>query len=68
MLEPRDDLGLAAETLGERLVVEELSGQDLQGDVAVERRLVSLVDGGHAAASQRLEDAIRAERLPGGEH
>ena len=44
VLEPGDDLGLAAEALGEALVLEELARQDLQGHVAVEAGLVGLVD------------------------
>jgi hypothetical protein len=65
VLEAGDDLGLVTEALGEGRVVQELAGEDLQGDVAVEGGLVGLVDRGHAAPAERLDDAVRSGRGAG---
>ncbi len=61
VLQLRRDARLLAEALGEGGVVEELRGQDLQGHAAVERGVVRLVDGGHAAPAERGDDAVRSE-------
>ena len=67
MLEPGHRLRLAAEPLGERLVVEELGGQDLERDAAVEAGLMGAVDGGHAPAAQRLHVLVGSKGRPVGE-
>ena len=49
------------EALGEGGVVKKLRGEHLEGYGPVEGRLVRLVDGGHTAAPERGDDAIRSE-------
>ena len=56
-----DCLCLAAEALREGRVVGEKLRQDFDRHVAVERRLVCLVDRRHAALSQPLDQTISAE-------
>ena len=57
MLQLGDDAGFALKPFRERGVVQELLGQDFQGDVAVQLGLVCLVDGGHTAPAEERDDA-----------
>ncbi len=66
MLEPAGHARLLAEALGERGVVEELGRQDLERDVALERRVAGPVDGRHPAAAEGTEDAVGTKRRPDG--
>jgi len=67
-----DDVGVAegghgaclpAETRQEFLLLHQVGAQHLDRHVPVELRVVGLVDLGHPAATERLEDAVFAERL-----
>src|SRR5713101_6349189 len=62
--EPRDRQSLLLEALAVFLLLGEELGQYLDRHVAVERGVVRLVDGGHAAAPNALDDAVRPERDP----
>src|SRR5206468_6709048 len=62
--EPRDGHRLLMEALAVLLVLGEELGQDLDRHVAVERGVVGLVDGGHAAAPDALDDAVGPELDP----
>jgi len=52
-------LGEAEDALG---VLDELGGQQLQSDLAVEASVLSEVDFAHAAASEEAGEAVRTER------
>src|SRR5438046_10251395 len=52
------------EALAVLFVLGEELGQDLDRHVAVERGVVGLVDGGHAAAPDALDDAVGPELDP----
>ena len=56
MVEPRQRLRLARETLGKARVFLLLAGQDFQRHEAVEPRLARLIDHAHAAAAQAFKD------------
>ena len=65
VLEPRRHARLLPEALGEGRVVQQLRGQDLQRDLALERRVVRANDDGHAAAAERSDDPVRSEARSG---
>ena len=71
-IEDRDDAGVAQARDRARLAFEalllfgvagRLGEHDLERDVALEHRVEGLVDGPHAAASERLEDLVLADAL-----
>ncbi len=61
MLEARDHLGLAGEPGGEGLVVHELGGEDLQGDMAIESGFVDPEDGRHPSLAELIDHPVRSE-------
>ena len=61
MRERRDRLGFAFEARKGRRILGELIRQNLDCDVAIERRVASLVDLAHAARANRRENLVRAE-------
>ena len=67
MLELGDHPRLAREAREEGGILTEGRMQDLDRDVAVERGVIGLVDRGHAALAELLEDAVRADILTVGE-
>ncbi len=66
VVQPGDGPGLSLEALAEALVVGVEGGQDLDGHVAVQGGVVALVDGGHAATAQFLQDPVPADLLAHG--
>ncbi len=65
MLQFGDDFGLLPEAFDEGGILSEMGGKDLEGDVTVHRGLVGLVDGGHTAQTDLLDDAVAAQRFAG---
>ena len=65
MLKRGDGARFALEPLTEIGVGGERSGQDLDGDEAIEPDVAGLVDLAHAAGSQRAQDFIRTEANAG---
>jgi hypothetical protein len=68
VLERRDQPRLALEALAELRVGGERRRQDLQGDDAIETRVVGSIDLAHSALPERREDLIGAEAASGLEH
>ncbi len=64
VLEPRHRACLLLEALAVAGIVGEEVGQDLDGDVAVERGVVGAVHGRHPAPSEPVHDAVGAEGHP----
>ena len=54
-------LGLPFESVQAVRVAGEVLGQDLDGDVTLQARIVSAVDLSHPAGSDRSQDLVRAE-------
>ena len=65
MAQSRGGTGFAHETAARDGVFERVSGQELEGDVAVEPLVVSAIDHTHATSTKLLEYAIVAELLAG---
>jgi hypothetical protein len=63
MVERRGRLGLLDESLSSVGVGRLPGGKDLNGHEAVEMRVLSFVDGAHAALADLFQDAIMEERL-----
>ena len=63
MAQGSDGAGFAPEAGKEFLLFHQIGAQDLDSHIAVELRVVGFIDLGHAAASERFEDAIFAEGL-----
>ena len=61
MVQLGHEASFALETLDEGLVADQVFGQNLQGNVAVQADLAGLVDGTHATGAQRLDQAILAQ-------
>jgi hypothetical protein len=61
VVQPRRRLGLAAEAPQALLVQQGGAGQDLEGHVPAEGRLLRLVDDAHAAAAHLAQDAVVAQ-------
>jgi len=57
----RGDARLALEAAKEGRVVGQVPGQQLQGDFAIQRRVISAVDVGHAALAQRASQLVAAD-------
>ena len=64
MREPRQHVGLAAEALARRAVVERARGEHLDRDLAIEVRVVRLPHLAHAAAPDLLDEAVAREVRP----
>ena len=67
MAQPSGQPCLAGEAQRELRIGRQVWQDDLQRDEAVERRVVGLVDLGHAAETQALEDLVAAEAPAGGQ-
>jgi hypothetical protein len=59
-------LGFALEAAEGLWFVGEFVGKELQGDMATELEVFSLVDHTHAPAADLAEDAVMGNRLPHG--
>ncbi len=66
VVQPGRRAGLPLEPLLGPGVHQELTGQDLQRDVAAERDLLGLVDDAHAAAADLADDPVIAQPLQRG--
>ena len=62
MIQLRDGFGFADEALAEFGRVGLMRQQHFDGDEAIERGLLRLVDRGHAAMPDRFDDVILAQR------
>src|SRR4051812_1554718 len=62
-----DGCSFRAKTSDEIFVSRKLARQHFNGDIAVQRRLISLVNISHPAAADAAFDAKRAELSAGGE-
>ena len=58
MVEPCDGLGFLGKPVRKGRVIGESGGQHLDGNVPVQRRVVGLEHGSHAAASQFLDNLV----------
>jgi len=67
MVEARDRLRLALESLPEVGVARDVLGEDLDRDGAFESCVASPIDLAHAACADQGEDLVRPEAFPGGE-
>jgi hypothetical protein len=65
MVEGRGDPGLAQETSGRLGVTRVLAGQHLQGDEAVQARVLGQPDLAHRAGAERLPEDVVRDRLRG---
>ena len=64
VIEPGRSVGLPPESLLVDLIVGEIGGQQLQGDIPGVDRIVSLPHLTHAATAQQLNQAVATEWRP----
>ena len=67
VIQRRERLGLAFEAPQPLVVVGQLLGEDLDGDLALEPGVLRAVDLPHPAGSEGAEDLVEREGLAGGE-
>lgn len=58
VIEPARDLGFAHEALDDLGLVDQLIGQELDGDLAAQGGVFAFVDGPHAAATEQPDDLV----------
>src|SRR5688500_18872441 len=64
MIQGRRRAGLLFETTQTVRVLGELTGQNLQRDLPVKRRVLREIDLAHPAGTERGENLVMSERLP----
>ena len=67
MIERGEDLRFALEAREPLLIEGEAVGQDLERDVALERRVARAIDLAHTARAERGQNFVRAESIADGE-